>query len=63
MIFERLRAIGLSNITTSRNETDNGWRIRTDGGLVAHVYDDGRLAFFGRNARLVRKALGNARRS
>ncbi len=57
-IFEHLGSMGLSKGGVSRNETGGGWRIRAEGGLVVQISSDGRFSLSGRNARLLRKALG-----
>jgi hypothetical protein len=58
MIFDQLRALGFSNSDMTRNAFDDGWRVRTGGGPVIHIYDNGKLVIAGRQARVLRKALG-----
>jgi hypothetical protein len=58
IIFAHMQTLGISNHGMQRIGSDNGWRIRADGGLVIRIYDDGKLHITGKNARVLRKALG-----
>ncbi len=62
-IIETLRFIGLSDARVVFQESDQGWRIRAEGGPVVHVRKNGRLTISGKKSNVLREKLGLAGRS